>query len=121
MKGKSAMKDTSNEENGLSFSMQMQLGRRRRLGGGNGWWAHMLACRQWLGSMAMADGGGRRWGPTVRADSDGWRDGARWLRAAPGLRGPGGHSEGRGPPRGREPAGMAGGDDQQRGPTTMTE
>jgi len=28
MKGKSAMKDTSNEENGLSFSMQMQLGRR---------------------------------------------------------------------------------------------
>ena len=85
-------------------------------GSSNGSHASMHAC---LAAVAGVNGGGRRRGPTVgptaRADGDGWRNGARRLQAAPGPTGPGGHSEGRGPRRGRELAGVAGGDDRREG------
>ena len=73
----------------------------------------MLALQRWLGSTALADGGGRRRGPMAVTDTAG----ALQLQGAPGSRGPGGGSEGRGSRRGREPAGMTGGDDRRRGPT----
>ena len=78
--------------------------------------------RRWNGTVVGWD---RRRQPTTGVGDGGrWRllaHGAQQLQAAPGSRGPAGHSEGRGPRRGRELAGVAGGDDRRKGPTATTD